>query len=62
MHLYPVATDGITRISDRDMVLGGVTIPAHTFVWFNMGAIHMSNHTWERPLEFLPVRSLGRDN
>mmetsp|Transcript_8675 Transcript_8675/g.26027 ORF Transcript_8675/g.26027 Transcript_8675/m.26027 type:complete len:414 (-) Transcript_8675:841-2082(-) len=58
MRLMPTAGEGTFRVSDQDVQLGDLTIPAGTFIWAMFLNTFTAPELWDRPDEFLPDRWL----
>ncbi|KAK9826393.1 hypothetical protein WJX81_007038 [Elliptochloris bilobata] len=61
MRLYPVAASGTARQTERDMTMGGRTIPAGTVLVVPLYPLMNSPHVWDCPAEFRPDRWLEED-
>lgn len=57
MRIKPVASTGTTRVTKRELVIGGYTVPAKTMVICPFDAVHHSSLNWEDPHAFRPVSS-----
>lgn len=56
MRVKPVASTGSTRITQRDLHIGGFTIPANTFVVCPFDAVHHFPGNWKDADRFKPER------
>ncbi|CAO3615847.1 unnamed protein product [Cunninghamella blakesleeana] len=63
MRLNPIASNGLQRITNRDMLLvGKVFIPKNTVLICNMNHSHVNPEYWENPNDFIPERWLEGAN
>ncbi|RDY13857.1 Geraniol 8-hydroxylase, partial [Mucuna pruriens] len=61
LRLHPPVPFLLPRKADRDVDIGGYTIPRHAQVWVNMWAICRDPTLWENPTLFSPDRFLGSE-
>jgi hypothetical protein len=59
MRMFPVASAGIIRITDRPINLAGHSLPAGQPIMFPIWSIHRSPRLWQDPDTFRPERFLG---
>lgn len=60
LRLHPAAPLA-TRVSSKDVKVGGYDVPANTSLFVNVWSVGRDPNYWKDPLEFLPERFAGED-
>jgi len=61
LRLFPAVPNLPSRMTTKDVSLGGVTIPAHTVCSINIFSLHHSEKLWKDPFKFKPERFMKKE-